>query len=68
MGFDLNRKTPHDMNHEVLKNDKFTADNPLLVTIFNPSIYIGPISRTRFFRYHPKIKAMLPPILGIFLV
>ena len=68
MDFDLNRKTLHDMKHEVLKNDTFTTDKALLATIFNPSIYIGPISRTRFFRYHPKIKAMLPPILGIFLV
>ena len=68
MCFNLNRKTPHDMKHEVLKNDTFTTDKALLTAILDSRVYISPISRTRFFRYHPKIKTMLPPILGIFLI
>ena len=35
MGFDLNRKTPHDMKHEVLKNDTFIADKALLTAILD---------------------------------
>ena len=35
MGFNLNRKTPHDMKHEVLKNDTFTTDKTLLTAILD---------------------------------
>lgn len=35
MCFNLNRKTPHDMKHEVLKNDTFTTDKALLTAILD---------------------------------